>query len=113
MTYHNIVLAKEHSHLIVLTEIVNQDHDHFAIVILGRNMKPENYNHEEHCVLHIDLYMRRGRSYTFEKSLESFAFASPEESYNFLLNFREMSALDLLLKMHGPADLLINNRQLQ
>lgn len=113
MTYHNIVVSNEHSHLIVLTEIVNKDHDHFAIVILGRNMKPETYNSREYCVLHIDLYIRRDRSYTFEKSLESFSFASPEEAYNFLLNFREMSALDLLLKMHGPADLLINNRQLQ
>lgn len=113
MPYHNIVVPEEHNHLIVLTEIVNKEHNHFAIVILGGNMKPETYNSREHCVLHIDLYIRKGHSYSFEKSLESFAFASPEEAYDFLLSFREMSALDLLLKMHGPADLLIDNRQLQ
>lgn len=113
MPYHNIVVPEEHSHLIVLTEIVNKEHDHFAIVILGRNLNPQSYNCREHCVIHIDLYMKKDQLYSFEKSLESLAFASPEEAYNFLLDFREMSALDLLLKMHGPADLLIDNRQLQ
>ena len=113
MVCNNTIVPEEKKHLILLTQIINKEQDHFAIVILGDNMKPQVYNCREHCVLHIDLYMRTGLSYSFEKTLESFAFASPEEAYTFLLDFREMSALDLLLKMHGPVDLLIDNQQLQ
>lgn len=37
MVCNNTIVTK---HLIFLTQIINKEQDYFAIVILGRNMKP-------------------------------------------------------------------------
>ncbi|WP_262173229.1 hypothetical protein [Saccharococcus sp. Marseille-Q5394] len=91
----------------LLSEVINPEFDNFAIVILGGNMDAANYR-AGFSVIRLYLFIREGDEYHYEKELEAFAFESLETAYGFLLALPNMSALDLLLRMHGPAGLFEN-----
>lgn len=90
---------------ILLSEIINRDYDKIALVLLGENMELAKYKNEL-STIRLYLFMKRGGEYVYEKELEAFSFDGLMPAFDFLKALPNMSALDYILRINAPQEIL-------
>lgn len=93
-----IVVPEELNDFVFINTVTTPGLKDIAVLIMGQDLEPVG---SQLPTIRLYLLKRIESEYHFEEEIEAFSFLDTSDAMNFVMKLPQMSALELLLMMHG------------